>query len=172
MLLIFCHACDIICRYTYIKRIRIMIISFFGHSDFSGTAECKDKIIEFLSSVIANEPTQIYLGGYGAFDEFAYKCCDEYKKSHSNVTLIFVTPYLTLDYQKNHLSNIRTKYDEIIYPEIEGVPLKYAIVYRNRWMIDRSDIVVFGVSHKFGGAFKSYEYAKGKGKRIYNVLNL
>ena len=149
-----------------------MIISFFGHSNFRCAEEYKKKIIDFLNFAIKDEPTQIYFGGYGDFDEFAYLCCKEYRKNHPNITLVFVTPYITVDYQKNHLRGIQTKYDEIIYPEIERVPLKYAISYRNRWMVDRSDAVAFGVSHKLGGAFKTYEYAKSKGKYIYNVLNL
>ena len=77
---------------------------------------------------------------------------------------IFVTPYITLQYRKNHLDFIKGNYDLIIYPEIEGKPLKYAITYRNRWMVERSDALICGIDHSWGGAYKAYKYAKKQEK--------
>jgi hypothetical protein len=67
-----------------------------------------------------------------------------------------------LTYQKE-------RYDAIIYPEIEDKPPKFAITYRNRWMIEQSDLVVFGITHDFGGAYHAYRYAKRKKKQLFNV---
>ena len=53
-----------------------------------------------------------------------------------------ITPYMTVEYQRNPLAYQKDKYDAIIYPEIEGKPQKFAISYRNKWMVDKADCVV------------------------------
>ena len=47
--------------------------------------------------------------------------------------------------------------------------MKLAIIYRNRYMVDEANYVIAYVSHKFGGAYATYQYAKRKKKEIYNV---
>ena len=148
-----------------------MIVTFFGHSNFHKTAEYEKKILEFLENNVGDEPTEAYLGGYGDFDDLAYECCKKYKSSHSNFSLIFITPYITEEYQKNRLEYIKEKYDGIIYPEIEDKPLKFAITYRNQWMISKADYVIFGILCKCGGAYQAYEYAKRMRKTFYNVTD-
>lgn len=146
-----------------------MIIAFCGHSKFLKSEEYKQKILDFLEKTVGQNCADMYLGGYGAFDEFAYECCKEYKKNHSNISLIFITPYITVNYQKNYLENYKKKYDEIIYPEIENRPLKFAISYRNKWMVEKADYIICGINHNWGGAYQAYSYAKKLGKVILNV---
>ena len=76
---------------------------------------------------------------------------------------------MTIDYQKNHLNCDKTRYDLIIYPEIEDKPKRYAITYRNKYMVEAADYVVAYVSHGWGGAYATYNYAKRKGKNIFNL---
>ena len=146
-----------------------MIVTFFGHSDFRATKEYEEKLLAFLEEKVGDRGADMYLGGYGEFDSFAYSCCKKYKETHKGISLIFVTPYITLQYQRNHLDLIKDNYDLIIYPEIEGKPLKYAITYRNRWMVERSDALVCGIDHSWGGAYKAYKYAKNKKRLIFNL---
>ena len=146
-----------------------MIITFCGHSQFTRTAEYEQKILAFLEEKVGNKPADFYLGGYGSFDAFAYDCCKKYKATHPDASLIFITPYMTVEYQKNHLDYQKKRYDDIIYPEIEDKPPRFAITYRNRWMVEQSDYVICGITHDWGGAFKTYQYAKRKKKHIYNV---
>ena len=148
-----------------------MIITFCGHSDFKASEEYERKILNFLCKNVGNSPAQIYLGEYGNFDKFAYRCCKKYKETHPNILLIFVTPYITVEYQKNHIEPLRKIYDEIIYPEIENRPLRFAIIYRNKWMIDKADYVICGIAHNWGGAYKTYQYATRKKKFIFNVFD-
>ena len=150
----------------------MMIVTFCGHADFQKTEEYEKKILDSLEKNVGNKPSDMYLGGYGNFDDFAYNCCKKYKQSHPNVSLVFITPYITAEYQKNHLKHIATKYDYIIYPEIENRPLKFAISYRNQWMIEKADLVICAIKRNFGGAYKSYQYAKRKKKEIFNVIEI
>ncbi len=146
-----------------------MIVTFCGHARFNKTDEYEQKILDFLKNNIGDNPADMYLGGYGEFDNFAYKCCQKYKKNHPNISLVFVTPYLTLEYQKNHLEYLKAQYDFIVYPEIEDKPSRFAISYRNKWMVERADYVICYIERAWGGAYKTYQHAKIRKKPIINI---
>lgn len=90
----------------------------------------------------------------------------------SQVKLVFVTPYITEEYQKRHLENLSDKYDGIIYPGLEKIPYKFAISARNKWMVEQADVVIFYIDHTWGGAYSAYIHAKRKGKQIINFGNI
>lgn len=149
-----------------------MIIAFCGHKQFTRGEEYEQTVLTFLEEKVRNQPADIYLGGYGDFDRFAYECCKKYKEAHPNISLVLVTPYLTIDYQRNYLQHQKETYDSVLYPEIEDKPKRYAIYYRNRYMVEKADYVVAYVSHDWGGAYTTYRYAKRIGKEIFNLAQL
>ena len=67
----------------------------------------------------------------------------------------------------------KNEYDDFentIFPEgLETVPKRFAISYRNKWMVEQADIIVTYVSRNFGGAWKFKEVAERKGKRIIEL---
>ncbi len=146
-----------------------MIITFCGHSDFKTTEEYTQKLLTLLEQRIGDTPAELFLGGYGNFDSFAFECAKKYKEAHPSVSLIFVTPYMTLDYQRTRLVHEKKRYDSIIYPHIEDKPLKYAISYRNRYMVEQADLLICYLTHTWGGAYRTYRYARAKGKCILNL---
>ncbi len=146
-----------------------MIVSFCGHSDFVQSEQSKQKVIGLLEEKIGENQVDFYLGGYGLFDNFAYICAKEYKLKHSNARLVFVTPYITPEYQKRELEYKQTIYDLIVYPNIEHVPLRFAIEYRNKYMMEKADLVISYVCREYGGAYKTYRYALKLGKKIFNI---
>ena len=146
-----------------------MIISFFGHAQFQKTGEYEHEILAFLEHQVGEGNADLYFGGYGDFDRFAYDCCKKYRNTHPNVSLIFITPYLTVEYQQKQLAYRKEQYDAILYPEIEDKPLRFAISYRNKWMVEKSDYVVCGIDHDFGGAYQAYRHARRLKKPILNV---
>ena len=148
-----------------------MIVTFCGHAHFSKSEEIEQQILTFLEEKVGDQHADMYLGGYGGFDRFAYDCCKKYKETHPNIFLVLVTPYLTIEYQKNHLDYQKTRYDSILYPEIEDKPKRYAITYRNKYMVETADYVVAYVSHDWGGAYTAYKHAQRKGKKIFNLAN-
>lgn len=147
----------------------IMIITFCGHDSFTGAQEYEQKLLSLLQELIGDGQAELYLGEYGGFDAFAYECCKKFKSTHPNVKLIFITPYISPEYQKNHLEYQKNRYDQIIYPPLEGVPQKFAIAYRNRWMVRQADAVVSYIEHSWGGAYKTYKYAERNNKKIFNL---
>ena len=145
-----------------------MIISFFGHSNYTVNYDDKILIFNFLNTLPQSEEIDFYFGGYGEFDNFCYKCIKEYKLSHPNCKLIFITPYINEWLNERKLTLIE-KYDEIIYPEIECVPIKFAILKRNEWIVKKSNYIIFYVNTHFGGAYKTMLYAHKQHKPYINI---
>ena len=146
-----------------------MVITFCGHADFFETEEHERNLLAFLEKTVRDHPAEMYLGGYGGFDQFAYLCCRKYKETHPNIRLVLVSPYLTTGTRSSEYR--QAAYDSVIYPEIEDKPPRVAIVYRNRYMVERADHVIAYVSHAWGGAYKTYRYAQRKGKEIWNLAD-
>ena len=146
-----------------------MIITFCGHAQYTETHEDEQKLLSLLSDLIGDRHAALYLGGYGAFDAFARKCGKKYQESHPNTRLVFVTPYITESYQKNHLDYDKELYDEILYPGLEEKPFKFAISYRNKWAVEHADYVIAYVTHAWGGAYQTYRHAQRKQKPLFNL---
>ena len=146
-----------------------MIVTFCGHSQYTGTREDEQKILALLTEIIGDRPAELYLGGYGSFDAFAFRCGKLYQSTHPHTSLIFVTPYITASYQTTHLKEKNEQYDAIIYPSLEEKPLRFAISHRNRWMVEQSDAVIAYVMHEWGGAYQTYKHARRKCKPIFNI---
>ena len=148
-----------------------MTVAFCGHSEYTPSNADEKKILALLEKLIGDRDAEILLGGYGFFDEFARKCSKKYQETRPNAKLIFVTPYVTLDYQKNHLDYVKNLYDGIACPELEKVPLKFAISYRNKWMVEQADYVIAYITHTWGGAYQTYKHAQRKKKPLFNITD-
>ena len=60
-----------------------------------------------------------------------------------------------------------------IIPEgIEQVYPRFAISWRNKWMIKQSDYVVVYITHSFGGATQFANFAAKKGKNVINIADI
>lgn len=65
---------------------------------------------------------------------------------------------------------LRDEEIDTVFPEgLELVPKRYAIVHRNRWMVEQSDYMIAYVTHSFGGAAQTYAYAVRRGLTIINL---
>ena len=145
-----------------------MIITFCGHSNCLFLDEEKKKLKQLLIKEIRKNPTcKFYLGGYGDFDSLCLQTLRELKTDFPDIELLFITPYLDNNYSKLELA--KYYYDDIIFPPIENVPRKFAILKRNEWMVDSADLVIAYVKYSWGGAAKTLEYAKRKKVPIINI---
>ena len=146
-----------------------MIVSFCGHAQFAGNAELERRMLEWIEERVGEEMVEFYLGGYGEFDRFAYACCKKYRALHPSAMLVFVTPYLTEQYQRDHLRDRAQQFDSVVYPPIECKPLRLAILYRNRYMVECADVIVAYVAHMHGGAYQTLCHARRLGKSVFNL---
>lgn len=143
-----------------------MIITFCGHRDFLGNTELKERLVNEL--VIRAKQTEIlfcYSGGYGGFDRFAAYCVKEAQRQVNNIRNCLIIPYLTQSLQEQY----NEYFDEVIYPPLENIPARYAIIRRNEWMVDQADLLIAYVKHGWGGAAKTFQYAKKKNVLIYEL---
>lgn len=145
-----------------------MIITFCGHSNYLYNNNVEQRLISLIHDVSKGEAVSFYLGGYGNFDILALKCAKSYKLYQPNSKLIFVTPYIN-KWLNDRKELLLKNYDEIIYPEIETTPLKYAITKRNEWMVNKSDILICYVNTHYGGAYKTLLYAHSRNKSYVNL---
>ena len=130
--------------------------TFFGHRD------CPSSIRGVLATEIEklishHQVNTFYVGTHGNFDRMVYHVLKELQQRYGNIKVYRVLAYLPKPGDND------TAYT--IVPEgIENAHPRYAIVYRNNWMIDHSDYVIAYVTHTFGGAYQAVERAKKKGK--------
>ena len=140
-----------------------MIVTFCGHRDvYSSEDRLRRWLKETVRELISRGADKFYLGGYGAFDRQAASVVRELRTDHPDIESVLVLAYL--DRTLDELD--RATYDRTAYPPLEKVPKRFAIVRRNEWMVDASDVVVSGVTHDWGGAYRTLKYAEKRGKEI------
>ena len=144
-----------------------MIVAFCGHSDYAGNPTDEKKILNILEKEIQDKPVEFFLGGYGGFDKFSHCCAKKYKSRHKNARIVLITPYLPT---RNVSDQERENFDLLLYPPLESIPPRYAIVQRNKWIVSQADLIIAYVKNSFGGAYAMYRYAQKQNKTIYNIV--
>ena len=139
-----------------------MICTFFGHRDTP--PEIKPLLREVLLDLIQHQGVkQFYVGNQGNFDAMALRLLKEFEKPYS------ITYDVVLAYLPKKTEPFFEAYYTILPEGIETVPPRFAIEYRNKWMIEHSDIVVTYVTRNFGGAAKFKKLAKRKEKTVVEL---
>ena len=145
-----------------------MKIGFFGHSDTYLTNDKLTKLTEIIEEIICtNKNTEFFLGGYGNFDFICAQILKNLKNKYRNFKRIFITPYIENTYLSNKFD--KELYDDCIYPPLENIPKKYAILKRNCWIIDNCNFLIFYKNNSCGGTAKAYKYAKQKQIKLINI---
>lgn len=139
----------------------------FGNRNASETI--MPKIMAALEYAVGEGCDTFYLGEMGCFDSMMFAATRELKKKYPHIERILVIPYIT-KYHNEHKREYEQKYDCLILPpEMLEVPPKFAILRKNEWVIDRSDIVLTYARNPYGGAGKAAEYAARKKKFIIDI---
>ncbi len=132
--------------------------TFFGHRDCP--TSIKPKLYETLIDLIENKDVNnFYIGNNGNFDNIVYNLLCELKKRYTYINYNVVLAYLP--------NNKSDNFENTIYPErIETIPKRFAIDYRNRFMLNKADFVITYVTHSWGGASKFVDLAVKKQKQV------
>ena len=140
-----------------------MAVTFFGHRDCP--TSIKPTLFQTIKEEIERGTNHFYIGNHGNFDTMALSCLRELKQTYSDIQYAVVLAYLPYD-SEPYLPG------ETILPEgIEIVPKRFAIDYRNRWMLDHADTVITYVLRPYGGAAKYVEKANHKNKTVINLVD-
>ena len=143
-----------------------MIVTFCGHRDFVETADIEERLAALIEKYARDSDRLLcYNGGYGNFDYFAAKYVQQLQRQYSNIRNCLVLPYIDQPFL-DRIAIFTNRFDETIYPPLESVPRKYAIIRRNEWMVDNADIVIACVKYSWGGAARTLEYTRRKKKTV------
>ena len=151
----------------------VYTVCFFGHrviDDFQETEKKVEKIIDKILN--EHEYVEFLIGREGEFDQIVSSSILRYKKKTelANCSLTWVMPYIKAEYKHNQ-DSFENYYDfvELCEQSANAHP-KAAIQIRNRAMVDRSDLCVFYVNQKKGGAYLTLKYAEKSSTKLVIVV--
>ena len=152
----------------------VYTVCFFGHRHIDDFSLVEQKIEALIDKLLnEHEYVEFLIGRDGEFDHLVTSAIRRCRKhlDTANCSVTWVMPYLKADYVKNSKS-YDNYYDSVdICEQSANAHPKSAIQIRNREMIDRSDLCVFCVTHRNGGAYQTLRYAERTGADIINLLD-
>ena len=139
-----------------------MTVTFFGHKDTP--KEIEPTLRTTLVDLIENHgATEFYVGNNGNFDTMVRRQLEKLSQTYP-ITYNIVLAYIPTK---------KSEYDDFtntLLPEgIETVPKRFAISYRNKWMVEQSDIVITYVARTYGGAWQFKALAERQGKMVIEL---
>ena len=139
-----------------------MTVTFFGHKDTPKNTEptLQTTLVDLIEN---HDATEFYVGNNGNFDTMVRRQLENLSQTYP-ITYNIVLAYIPTK---------KSEYDDFtntLLPEgIETVPKRFAISYRNKWMIQQSGVVVTCVTHSFGGAAQFKAMAERQGKLVIEL---
>ena len=139
--------------------------TFFGHRDCLDSI--KPKLRQVLIGLIENHNVDMfYVGNQGQFDAIVRSELRDLQREYPQINYAVVLAYMP---------GKQTEYDDYsdtMLPEgIESVHPRYAISWRNNWMLKQSDYVVTYITRSYGGAAQYAKKAKLMNIVVYNLSN-
>ena len=138
-----------------------MTCTFFGHRD--APKEIEPALRLTLTDLIEKKnATVFFVGNHGNFDTMVRRQLEDLSRTYP------IKYYVALAYMPNKNDTID---EHSILPEgIETVPRRFAINYRNKWMLTKSDIVVTYVTRPVGGAWEFKQMAEKMSKILVKII--
>ena len=139
--------------------------TFFGHRD------CPETILPKLRTTLTmlicqHAVEQFYVGNQGNFDALVRRVLRELQQTYPQIRCTIVLAYLP---QQNNTSTVPDSFDTL-YPEgIENSPKRFAVTWRNRWMLQHADYVVAYITHPTGGAAQFVAKAEKQQKHVIHL---
>lgn len=142
----------------------MFVCTFFGHRDCPDSI--KPKLRKVLVDLITNRDVDMfYVGNQGRFDAIVRGVLRELKEEYPQIHYAVVLAYMP------GKKNVYDDFSDTMLPEgIETVHPRYAISWRNNWMLRQSDFVVTHITHSWGGAAQYALKAKHRGKVVVNLI--
>ena len=139
--------------------------TFFGHHDCPPSI--KPKLRKVLIDLIANQSVDMfYVGNKGAFDRLVRSVLRELVQEYPQINYSVVLERLPGMQNEDY----REDFSDTMLPEgIEEAPPRFAISWRNKWMLRQSDYVVTYIAHFWGGAAQFSGMAERQKKTVINL---
>lgn len=144
--------------------------TFFGHSDCPDNIE--SALRECIVDLIKNKEVGLFLvGNEGKFDKLVQRILWELKQQDYKFDYYVVTAYFQM-LKKDDVASSVYKHPTMMPADFEKVPPRYAIDFRNNYMLKEADFVVVYVTRSFGGAAKFVQKAVRKKKMFINIADI
>ena len=144
------------------------VCTFFGHRDCPNTI--KPLIREVIIDLIENQNVDtFYIGQQGSFDFLARSVLAELADAYPHIRYSIVLARLP---QQNKTYDPLDASNSLLPEGIENVPPRFAINWRNEWMLKQASFVVTYVTHSWGGAAKFTEKATRLKKTVINLADM
>ncbi len=124
-----------------------MFCSFFGHHNYSlENFDCLSDTLERL--VVCEGVDGFYVGNKGEFDRAVHLALKKLKWKYPHIKTFLVldtaaSPDLgRLSLEESEYMKYIKNFELIVPDGIESVPKRYAMSYRNKWMVKECDIAV------------------------------
>ena len=143
----------------------MLACTFFGHSDCPETI--RPNLQAVLIDLIVNQNIEMfYVGNQGQFDAIVRNVLRVLKMDYPSINYAVV-----LAYMPGKKSEYEDHSDTMLPEGIEMVHPRYAISWRNSWMLKQSDYVVTYIIRTWGGAAQYAAKAKRLKKNVINLHN-
>ncbi len=139
------------------------VCTFFGHR------QCPDNIKPRLKAVLTDLILRqgvdvFYVGNQGQFDAYVRATLKQLIMEFPQIRFAVVLAYMP------GRKNEDEDYSDTMLPEgVENVHPRYAIAWRNNWMLKQAEYVVTYITHSWGGAAQYGQKAKKAGKTVINL---
>ena len=137
-----------------------MICTFFGHRD--AELSLQDLLYATIQELVEKGVDRFYVGNQGNFDRMARVALQKISHKYPFIRYSVVLAYLS---DGDMLKEYPT-----VFPEgLETALPRFAIDKRNRWMIQKADIVVAYCRNRGGSSEKYVQLALKKRKTVINL---
>jgi uncharacterized phage-like protein YoqJ len=144
-----------------------------GYKDNPIAENIKKNLKIEIEKAIADGYTHFISGGALGVDQWAAQIVLELKQQNKNLYLIIARPFPSQDLQwPNDSKKVFLKICENADLVIDVNPDPYAawkMQARNKWMIDKSSLVIAVWDGSNGGTGNAVQYAKSKNKNIVQI---
>ena len=140
--------------------------TFFGHRDCPD--DIKPRLCEVLVDLIENHNVDMfYVGNQGHFDAIVRGVLRDLQHEYPQINYAVVLAYMP------GKQNEYDDFSDTMLPEgIESVHPRYAISWRNNWMLKQSDCVVTYITHSWGGAAQYAYKAIRQDKHVISLITV
>ena len=137
--------------------------TFFGHRN---CPQIKQSLLKILENLIEKNGVNVfYVGNQGSFDRQVYHALKELKRKY-----VHIQYHIVLAYLKKEVDADLSSQEDTLFPEgLEKIHPRFAISWRNQWMLKKAEYVVVYIAHPFGGAAQFARQAEKKGKIVINL---
>lgn len=150
---------------------------FSGHRDIPENElfSLKDRLINEITALVDRGYTRFYTGGALGFDTLAAQCVLEVKKDKPHIKLHIVMPCAnqTRGWRSDSIKlhgEINSQADEVVC--LSENYYRGCMQVRNRYMVDKSSVIIAYLKKSTGGSAYTVNYAEKKGLEIINTAQI